>query len=192
MVAGVVWLLMVGIGFGFFARHEFRAGDDPKAPAQWPDSSQLALAKDRPTLLVFAHPQCPCSVATMEELARVIAHNSQPVHLSVVLFEPSERDSSWQKSAAVRRARSIPGANLAWDREGLEAARFHAHTSGHTLLYSANGRLLFDGGITGSRGHVGENAGQTALLSLLNGSQPTVQATPVFGCPILESCPRPK
>ena len=37
--------------------------------------------------------------------------------------------------------------------------RFGAETSGQTLLYDRDGRLLFSGGTTGSRGHDGDNAG---------------------------------
>ena len=70
------------------------------------------------------------------------------------------------------------------DADGREAKRFGVETSGQTLLYDANGRLIFSGGITGSRGHVGENAGELALISLINGGQAERNATSVFGCPL--------
>ena len=72
------------------------------------------------------------------------------------------------------------------DDEGTEANRFHAATSGQTLLYDAAGSLLFSGGITGSRGHSGDNAGQTAIVSLVNSGAPRLTETSVFGCPLFD------
>jgi hypothetical protein len=93
----------------------------------------------------------------------------------------------------VRRAAAIPGVTVIADAAGREARLFHAATSGRTLLYRQHGELLFDGGITGARGHVGENAGATTLARLLTDGSSARAATPVFGCPILSHpspCPR--
>ena len=49
------------------------------------------------------------------------------------------------------------------DDDGAEARRFGAETSGQTLLYDARGALAFSGGITGARGHAGDNAGRASL-----------------------------
>jgi hypothetical protein len=70
------------------------------------------------------------------------------------------------------------------DEAGREAARFGATTSGHVLLYDRGGRLRFSGGITASRGHVGDNAGRAALLGLLIHGETERERTPVFGCPL--------
>jgi len=73
------------------------------------------------------------------------------------------------------------------DEDGIEARSFGAVTSGQALLYSAQGRLLFSGGITESRGHSGDNAGRSAIESLvMNGSEGlrTPASTPVYGCPL--------
>ncbi|HLK57286.1 MAG TPA: hypothetical protein VKU00_12010, partial [Chthonomonadaceae bacterium] len=79
-------------------------------------------------------------------------------------------------------AASLPGVTALPDEEGREAQSFHAATSGYTLLYDGNGRLLYRGGITSARGHEGANAGQETLLALLQGQQPTHTQFPVFGC----------
>ncbi|HEX3447903.1 MAG TPA: hypothetical protein VHS97_06590, partial [Isosphaeraceae bacterium] len=71
------------------------------------------------------------------------------------------------------------------DSGGEEAARFGARTSGLVALYAPDGRLHFRGGITGSRGHEGDNAGQQALLGLIQGNPSSLPCeTPVFGCPL--------
>jgi len=68
------------------------------------------------------------------------------------------------------------------DRDGVEAKRFHGYTSGQTLVYDANGRLLYNGGLTAARGHEGDNAGRRAVIALLNGEARGPLVHNVFGC----------
>jgi hypothetical protein len=70
------------------------------------------------------------------------------------------------------------------DDRGVEAERFGTSTSGQTLLYSADGRLLFSGGITGSRGHAGDNEGRDGLVALLTRAGSGRTRASVFGCPL--------
>ena len=63
-----------------------------------------------------------------------------------------------------------------------EAERFGAETSGHTFLFDPSGRLLFNGGITASRGHSGDNAGESSIVSLINNHTAKIGQTFVFGC----------
>lgn len=65
---------------------------------------------------------------------------------------------------------------------GSEAARFHAQTSGYIPLYDRDGRLMFQGGITMSRGHSGDNPGRSALEGLSSEHISNRGKTPVFGC----------
>ena len=64
------------------------------------------------------------------------------------------------------------------------AIRFHVTTSGQTLLFNDQGKLLFSGGITYARGHSGDNAGQAAIESFLAGQDPGYHQTSTYGCPI--------
>jgi hypothetical protein len=72
------------------------------------------------------------------------------------------------------------------DEDGSEARRFEIETSGHTLLFDGAGRLMFSGGITSARGHSGENAGRSALGTLLRGGTPVLDKTLVFGCALFD------
>ena len=73
------------------------------------------------------------------------------------------------------------------DATGTEAELFGAKTSGHATLYGTGGQLLFEGGITGSRGHQGDNAGVSSIAKLLAGEKPDVKGTDVFGCGLFDS-----
>jgi hypothetical protein len=64
----------------------------------------------------------------------------------------------------------------------VEARRFHAATSGETFLFDASGKLLFQGGVTASRGHEGENIGRSTLTALVLTGQAERDRSVVFGC----------
>lgn len=150
---------------------------------RWPADSAIPHAHDRSTLLLFAHPFCGCTGATLKELARILElrtpQSPQPV-IRVLFVRPN--GSSWRSSPLWDRARQLGGAAVVWDDDGREARRFGVGTSGEVLLYGRTGNLLFHGGITGSRGHAGDNYGAEQLLAAVNSSQPAQIAQRVFGC----------
>src|SRR5205823_1742118 len=103
---------------------------------------------------------------------------------------PRNAEPGWEKTDLYQRAAAMPGVKIAIDEDGREARLFRAATSGYTLLYDANGGLLFTGGITAARGHEGDSAGQQALFHLLSGRATKRIDTPVFGCSLLGSVPK--
>jgi hypothetical protein len=109
-------------------------------------------------------------------------------HLSayVLFLKPSGFSDGWEKTDLWQSAAGIPGVKPIVDDDGVEARRFHATTSGQTVLYDAEGRLLFSGGITLARGHAGDNAGRSAIVSLVNAKIAEQAETPVFGCPLFD------
>lgn len=110
---------------------------------------------------------------------RVAAH--------VLFLKPHGTTEDWAKTDLWRHASAIPGVMVHGDDDGTEASRFHSETSGHTMLYDQNGRLMFQGGITLSRGHAGDNPGRSALASLLEHKSSNEVTTAVFGCSLLAS-----
>jgi hypothetical protein len=185
-VAGVfvLWIAIAAAGLGALWRYAQTPGPGADAPERWPASSRIARDDGRPTLVVFAHPKCACSRATIGELAVLMAHvpqRSPSAH--VLFFRPSQAGDEWAETDLWQSAAHIPGVSVADDLDGAEAARFGSTVSGQALLYGTDGRLLFSGGITSARGHSGDNDGRTALTALLTGpASPHVPVTPVFGC----------
>lgn len=156
------------------------------APAVWAADSRTLRAPGVPTLLVFAHPRCPCSRATLGELAVLMAQAHGRVHAQVWFYRPEGLAAGWEKTDLWDTAAAIPGVSVACDVGGAEARRFHATVSGQTLLYGADGRCRFSGGITAARGHSGDNGGRGAVLALLHDAAMKRVATPVFGCALFE------
>jgi hypothetical protein len=104
------------------------------------------------------------------------------VHLLFV--KPDGTGDGFDDTDLMRSARAIPDVDVRVDDRGAEAAQFRAATSGQTLLYDARGHLLFAGGITVARGHEGENAGVTRIVSLIKSGISDGAATAVYGCPL--------
>jgi hypothetical protein len=182
-LGGVLWLVLLVVGTVLTLRFEYTPGASGRAPRDWPVASRLSRAPGKATLLMFAHPKCVCSRASVGELAALVAENPGRMTTHVVFLKlgnsgDEPRTELWRSAAA------IPGAIVSADDGGAEAARFGSDTSGDVLLYDAAGRLKFHGGITAARGHAGESAGQTALDALLAGNQTPETRTPVFGCPL--------
>ena len=183
----VAWISLIVVGLGLLWAYENRPGPTTAPPTQWPSDSRIPLATDRATLVIMTHPHCPCTRASIGELARLMAQTQDRVTAYALYLKPEGSSDDWEKTDLWQSAASIPGVNVVVDDGGAEAMRFHAMTSGQTLLYDAEGRLLFGGGITGSRGHSGDNAGLSAVVSLLNTGDAERTETFAFGCPLFDT-----
>ena len=137
---------------------------------------------------MFVHPQCSCSTASIEELNRLLARRSESVNAQVWFFRPKAFPTNWTQSSLWRAAAAIPGVTVQEDVDGTQARLFGAETSGFVLLYDPRGKLRFKGGITGSRGHAGDNEGEDTIVSLLAGQETGLSQTPVYGCSLLGKC----
>jgi hypothetical protein len=49
-----------------------------------------------------------------------------------------------------------------------------------------DGKLAYSGGLTGARGHEGDNDGERAVLALAGGRVPPRNQEPVYGCSLEE------
>jgi hypothetical protein len=183
----VVWLAAVGSGLAIVWAYDNRPGVAANAPARWPTDTALTAAADRSTLVFLAHPQCTCTRASLSELAQVLARSPRPPKTYILFLKPEGFDEGWEKTGLWRAAAALPNVTVLRDDSGAEARRFGVVTSGQTLLYDRRGALVFSGGITGSRGHAGDNAGEAALVDLLTRGTADRRASNVFGCPLFST-----
>jgi hypothetical protein len=147
--------------------------------ASWPQTSSLIRRPGSPTLVLLAHPRCPCTRATLGELEIIAARTNGLLDIHVVFLQSPAFD---YRSDLWRQARALPGAHVSLDPEGTEIGLFGAMASGHVLVYDTQGTLAFSGGITSSRGHSGANFGRDAVIGLARQQSAPVANTPVFGC----------
>jgi hypothetical protein len=191
VATSVSWLLLIGSGVAFLWNYEGKPGVAAAAPEVWPADSRIRRASDRATLVMLAHPHCPCTRASVGELSRLMTQAQGRVKAYVLFVKPANLSDGWEQTDLLTSAAAIPGVTVVRDDEGVEASRFRAATSGQTVLYDSDGKLLFSGGITSARGHEGDNAGRTAIVSLLTSGTAEQDETPVFGCPLFagRDCP---
>ena len=197
-----IWMVALFAAMAGLWKYKLTPGPRPSSPphGDWPSGSQLSLQPDTPTLVMFAHPQCVCTRASLAELRQVTSRFGSRVHATVAFVRPAGTPKDWTHSDTWDLAGSIPGVTVLADDDGREAARFGSRTSGHVVLYSTTGRLLFAGGITPARGHVGDSPQMDRLVALLESEirrpSPTDHSTKpsdtpgaVYGCPLTENMP---
>lgn len=186
----VVWcIFVVSITMATWG-YDVAPGSEATVPEKWPSGARITKvgAGAGSRLLCFLHPMCGCSVVTVNCLEQLLAESDLSTAPQVVFvgYVPASHPE-WAEEAILRRCRQIPGATVLLDPDGADARRFGVTTSGHVLVYSNEGRLLFDGGLTASRGHAGPSPGQDALLKCLRTLEAADQRYPIFGCSILTS-----
>src|SRR2546423_5502594 len=178
----ITWMSALAFGMRILFQYETTPGRSGPVASNFPSVSIVPRQADRPTLLMVAHPRCPCTRASVAELAQIMAHSLGKLNAFVLFVKPPGAGADWDDTDLRRSAAAIPGVTVLTDENGVEAARFGAQTSGHTLVFDRKGTLLFSGGITASRGHIGSNAGEDAVLAVLDQQAPDRQRTPGFGC----------
>jgi hypothetical protein len=166
-------------------------GDRGAPSGRWPSGSGLQLDDRRLTLLMFLHPRCPCSRASLAEMGAILDRCSDRVSARAVIFQPRRDREGWLPADLKASLAEIPSLGLCLDPGGDEGRRFGVETSGHVLLYDPRGDMIFSGGITSARGERGDNLGRAALLGRIMSTRGDKPASPVFGCPLMTPRPSP-
>ncbi len=184
-ILAVVWAAVVVASMVGILRYTNVPGRVGAVPMSWPMASRIQLDTNRPTLIMFVHPHCPCTESSVSDLAQLMADCGGKLSAQVWLVKPPGTTVAWTDTELKHSAAMIPGVAVFEDKDGVEAQRFQAETSGQTVLYATDGKLLFHGGLTISRGHAGDNPGSSAVEALLaNNPSSSPLETPVFGCPL--------
>lgn len=184
LVAAIaVWLVGVIATFGYVWKYKSTPGTVGAVPVAWPADSAIIPVAGKPNLVVFTHPQCPCTRATIAELGRVASELGDRAQIHVVLVRPTDAPPHFEDGPIAERAARIGGVKLVVD-DGSEAKRFGSVTSGATVLYTSSGALAFHGGLTTARGHEGRSPAHTQIADVVLRDAGAALATPVFGCEI--------
>lgn len=176
----VMWLF-VPIVAGFLG-----LGVYERSPGERGVAARVSPDLETRSLYVFVHPGCPCTRASIEQLDRILTQvRGVEAEVSLFFFRPKDARHGFAGAAIEERVRSIPGVRIIDDPDGAMARRFGIRTSGHALLIESDGEVLFDGGLTGSRGHAGDNESSAMLRDLLLQRREANEGVrPVFGCAI--------
>lgn len=176
-----LWVVAVCFGFGALFAYGSEAGVPGNAPASWPEEAAVPIDPERPALVMVAHPRCPCTRASLAELARLRGQVGDALDCFVLFARPFGTDDVEASGDLWRAALEIPGAAVIVDEDGETAERLGATTSGHVVLYH-RGELVFEGGITKSRAHEGDNPGRAVIREYVLRGRTARESTPVYGC----------
>lgn len=197
----VVWIAGLFAGMAGLWKYKLTPGPSTSTRVVWPAQSHLPVHANTPTLVLFAHPQCDCTRASLSELRILVSRFGSGILSTVVFLAPSDVPGDFTHGESWNAAASIPGVRVLSDDDGREASLFGAATSGHVVLYSGAGQLLFSGGITPARGHIGgspqmdklvqllesETAGQAKTPLATQAADSTIVPGAVYGCPLKEA-----
>ncbi|WP_439631771.1 RedB protein [Gemmata sp.] len=177
--AVAAWAALVAAGFAAWDRYDRTPGAAGTAPPHGRG----------PGVTAYLHPHCPCSRATVSELA-ALADGAGSGAVTVVFVLPPGTEPGWERGPALDAAGRL-GLAVRCDAGGAEALADGAATSGHVVARDAAGRVAFAGGVTPARGRAGACPGRSAVAAVLAGGEPPVPDAPVFGCPLFSpACER--
>ena len=183
-ILGALWVVSIFFGTWMMVAEEYKPVAELGYATNFPAGTSVPLAGDKCTLVLFAHPQCPCTRATLHEIPPILDAVHGNVKLVIVFALPPGVPEGWEQGDLYRLSQSLP-AQIILDHNGAEVHRFRAVGSGTALLYSAQGRLLFGGGITPSRGQEGDSIGREAITDFIEHGTASINQAPVFGCTLL-------
>lgn len=190
-----LWLAAVISGLFIMNWYKTRPGQEGEAHNRWPASEQISQSKPF-TYALFLHPKCKCSEATvyeLQELLRVTRGSSDKLDITLYFYHPENTPSSWASDSKLwKEAQTVPNAKVIADKAGQMARKFGAETSGQTYLYNSRGELVFSGGITSKRGHIGESVGRRSIASLVTTGKTETSKTSSFGCGLFSAKEREK
>lgn len=181
---GGAWLVAALVVVGGLVIHAHRPGQGADPGPGFPEQSGLPRLEQSPLLLVFIHPECPCSRATLSELETLLPALAGKVGVEIVVSERAQFPDGARRTAELKDRFERVGVRVIEDQNDVEAGLFGVKTSGQTLLYDREKHLVFRGGITPARGHEGDSEGRAAILRFARTSGQVADgtATPVFGC----------
>lgn len=181
------WTLAVTAGAVALLNHSFDGEQTMHAPSAWPEVlGTFNPEGDALTIVMAAHPQCSCTRASLAQLERLLARFPQQMHALVCVYQmPGQKAQAVQQSAFWKHLEALPGVEPKLDPEGTITALLGAEVSGSVAAFNRTGTLVFQGGLTASRGHEGPSLAIDHLAQLASGHVPekgAVASAPVFGC----------
>ena len=181
----VIWLTLFATAYYVLLQYDFKSSDSKLSKI--PRATQLPISKQGPTLIAFLHAKCPCSRASINEIDRLLTSHGKDLKTIFVFSKEKDLELAWiQESELYKKAQKM-SVEIIIDPNNSEAKVFKAQTSGKVFLVSPKQEILFQGGVTASRGHEGNNSGITAIQKILAGKNSQIDFQPSFGCLIYSS-----
>lgn len=177
-----IWGASLATAWSRLYSHAYQATETGRGVPRWPQGTLLGETASRFRIVVFVHPFCPCTAATVRELDESLTRIPDDVTIDAIAVTAGFSPEELLRSRTLEALRRMPRVRLHSDPEGHERALFGAVVSGETFGFDPHGRRVFHGGVTPGRGHQGDADGQRELEDLAAGRRQAPAEAPVFGC----------
>src|SRR5258708_3864203 len=84
----VIWLLAAGWAMKKIEDYKMTPGQKATPLLLWPVKSKIPRNAHQSTLVLFVHPHCPCTRATISELARLMTTLQGKLSAYVLFIQP--------------------------------------------------------------------------------------------------------
>lgn len=172
ILIGAAWLGAVAWGVHATMSYESTPGKSAQTPRV-----RLASHDSKWTIVMVAHPLCPCTAASLKALKAVVAEHRATVECKVVFVGERPKVVSQNMDLAGQ----VGASSVKWVSEEDAAESYGAFTSGQTFVFGPKGELAFSGGITPGRGVDQPQFAVKLFRSLISGQAPA-GSVPTYGC----------
>jgi hypothetical protein len=136
------------------------------------------------SLVIAVHPGCPTSRKMLTEAIRISYRVPGEVKVTALIFSPDDEKIDADANSNLLPLTRIK-AKILTDRNGEIARNLGITNSAQALLFSPNGKVLYNGGITpNSR----SNPGEETVVEIINGSDINPLWAPPHGCSLQGYC----
>jgi hypothetical protein len=126
----LIWGASIFYGARVLMQYETGAGKPGEPPSKWPQASRLQRAAGKFTLVMMAHPDCPCTRAGVKELEQLSVRLAGRLDAFVVFRKPEASRDDVSSSVLWKTVAAIPGVTVWHDAPGDETRRFQSWVSG--------------------------------------------------------------
>src|SRR5438132_535294 len=104
IVVLIIWAFCIGWGWMLLSQYENTPGQAQEPPSRWPSTTKIPTTLGLPTMVIFLHPYCPCSRATLAQLSLIMAHVQNKVKTQVVFVKLPDFSQDWVKTTLYNSA----------------------------------------------------------------------------------------
>jgi len=188
-VSGIVFVgvWFAAAVFGISSLHKYSSTPAPSDPPRgnWPLASAIVPCSTKSTFVIFLHPHCPCSRASVAAMNEIMNTFPNSAEFHAVFVRPAGVNADWLQSDLYQACKGNDRLVTSIDDNGVEAVKFGAKASGQTYIYDANHQLAFSGGLTSGRGMEEKGEERKMVASALIKRQNSPLHSPTFGCALI-------
>src|ERR1051325_8825510 len=120
----IVWLAVCSAGLWALWGYQYTPGQPALRFPRRLFGNVIKPSAGAGTLLLFVHPRCPCTRASIDSLALIMTQSRGKIAAYALFFKPVSFAEKWERSDLWEEAAAIPGVTVLKDEGGAQAGYF--------------------------------------------------------------------